>query len=165
MDKVLENRKTIRPKKQLIIIALIVLGIILVGSLIFFYNSQNNNKQQTISKDENNKINTKNIVETNDVSEVANNFGEAFNNNSQELRDSNVATWNKEKLDKAYFNLIYADKVGSYSDVYNLLSSIDYAKKNGLDINNNSYSIDQKKRDEIKLRADASVDAFKKGTF
>ncbi len=165
MDKVRKNRKTIKPKKQLIIIALIVLGIILLGSLMFFYISQNNNKQQTISQGENNKINDKKIIETNEATELAKNFGETFNNNSQELRNSNVATWNKDKLDKAYFNLIYADKVGSYNDVYNLLSSIYYAQKNGLDINNNSYGIDQKKRDEIKLRADASVEASKKGTL
>ena len=165
MDKVLENRKTIRPKKALLIILLILLSIALIISVVYYYNSQNNSKQQTISQDDNNEINAKKIVETNGAIEVAKNFGEAFNNNSQELRNSNIGTWNKEKLDKAYFNLIYADKVGSYSDVYNLLSSIDYAEKNGLDINNNSYGIDQKTRDEIKLRADKSVEASKKGTL
>jgi hypothetical protein len=46
-----------------------------------------------------------------------------------------------------------------------LLDYISFAQKNGLDINNNSYGIDQKIRDEIKLRADASVEAFKKGVL
>jgi len=164
VDKVLENRKTIRPKRALLIILLILLAIV-IGSIVYFNNRQKNSKQQTISKDDNNKINTKNIVGTNDVREVANNFGEAFNNNSQELRNSNIGTWNKEKLDIAYFNLIYADKVSSFNDVYTLLDYINYAQKNGLDINNNSFGIDQKKRDEIKLRADASVEAFKKGAL
>jgi len=165
VNKVLRNRKTIRPKKALLIILLILLTITLIISVVYYNNSQNNSKQQTLSQDDNNEINAKKIVETNEATELAKNFGESFNNNAQELRDSNVATWNKDKLDKAYFNLIYADKVGSYNDVYNLLSSIYYAEKNGLDINNNSYGIDQKKRDEIMLRADKSVESSKKGTL
>jgi hypothetical protein len=164
VDKVLENRKTIRSKKALLIFLLILLAIV-IGSIVYFNNHQKNSKQQTISQDDKNKINSKNIVETNNSIDVVKNFGEAFNNNTQELRNSNIGTWNKEKLDKAYFNLIYADKVSSFNDVYTLLDYISFAQKNGLDINNNSYGIDQKIRDEIKLRADASVEAFKKGVL
>ncbi len=86
--------------------------------------------------------------------ETVSNYGKDQAKNSQDLQGAPSESWDKEKLDKAYFNLIYADKTGSSSDVYNMLFFIEVAQKSGLDIDNNSYGIDQQDRDQIRQRAD-----------
>ena len=94
-------------------------------------------------------------IDNNDtIEDVVESNGADYNNSIKAVNNSNPTEWDRAKLDKAYFSLLYADKVGAFSQVYTMLSMIDIAQRNGLDINDNSYRIDQGKRDEIRKRAD-----------
>jgi hypothetical protein len=81
-------------------------------------------------------------------------LGEENTNVNKELKDSGLSTWDKAKLDKAYYSLVYADKIGNFTQVFATLSLIESAKKSGLNIDDNSYGIDQAMRDAIKRRAE-----------
>ena len=157
--------RKIKPNFKLPIFILFLVVFSAFSIFSFVRNKQQNAKimkdiqyQKTIQK----QVKIANLENANDVVRV---YGKEKGQYSKELQSSNSATWDKAKLDKVYFNLIYADKVGSFNDVYVMLAFVDAAKKSGLNIDDNSYGIDQTKRDEIKLRADKIVESRMKGTM
>lgn len=89
------------------------------------------------------------------VNDVVEQYSGDYSRTTAEVSTTGYKDWTKETVDKAYFNLIYADKIGAYTQVYNTLYMIESAGKNGIKIDDNSYGIDQKGRDQIKARADA----------
>ncbi len=78
-------------------------------------------------------------------------YDQALSNNSK----SDPGKWSKQDLDNAYAALLYADKVEDYNQVNTLIAYIEFAKSRGLNIDDNSYGIDQQVRDAIKQRVDA----------
>lgn len=70
---------------------------------------------------------------------------------------SSPTSWDKDKLDDAYEVLLYADKMGAYSQASAVLAQLDAAKKSGLNIDDNSYGVNQDIRDEIKSRTDERI--------
>lgn len=81
-------------------------------------------------------------------------FGADYETSLKDLQKLPPAQWDKEMLDRAYFSLLYADKVNVFTQVYTVLAMIDAAESSGLDIDNNSYGIDQSAREEMRNRAD-----------
>lgn len=135
--------------------------VILLLVIFFMWWVRNNQKDAEYQKSIQDKVA---ITNTNDVKNVVQKFGKEKGENTKDLTNSSSNVWDKAKLDKAYYNLIYADKVGSFNDVYAMLSFVDAAEKSGLNIDDNSYGVDQKERSDIKLRADKIVESRKKGT-
>lgn len=86
--------------------------------------------------------------------EIVKKFGTDYDRATKELSSKSPAEWDKASLENAYLSLLYADKVGAFTQVYTMLSLIDSARKNGVDIDDNSYGINQQKRDDIRQRAD-----------
>ena len=84
-------------------------------------------------------------------------YGVESDKATQEARNSDSTKWDKSTLDKAYVSLLYADKVGAFSQVYTMLSLIESADRSGLNVDDNSYGITQSMRDAIRQRADASA--------
>lgn len=82
-------------------------------------------------------------------------FGPAYGSAIQEVQTSDTTQWDKTMLDKAYLSLIYADKVGAFTQVNTMLAMITLAQNSGLDIDDNSYGVTQSMRDDMKQRADA----------
>ncbi len=163
-NKVTSWSRKIKPNYKLPIFILLLVIFIAFCIFLLVRNNQQNAKimknaqyQKSIQK----QVKIANLENANDVVRV---YGKEKGQYSKELQSSDSATWDKAKLDKVYFNLIYADKVGSFNDVYAMLAFIDAAKKSGLNIDDNSYGIDQTKRNEIKLRADKIVESRMKGT-
>lgn len=94
------------------------------------------------------------ITETKNVEDIIRRYEKDYNRKSKSLQNPYYAEWNKDKLDDAYFSLIYADRVGDFNQVYTILSLIENAKNNGTNIDNNSYKLNQENRELIKRRAD-----------
>jgi hypothetical protein len=63
--------------------------------------------------------------------------------------------WNKEMLNDAYAALLYADKMGAYTQVELFLGKIEAAQRNGMNIDDNLYGVNQEARDAIKARLQA----------
>jgi len=161
-SKVISWSRKLKPKFGLAMILFI--SVLLFCSIWYFYSYRKNveNKKNTeYQKSIQEKVA---IKSTQNVKEVVQKFGKESGENSKQLAESSSSSWDKAKLDKAYYNLIYADKVGSFNDVYAMLSFISTAEKSGLNIDDNSYGVDQKIRNDIKLRADKIVESRKKGT-
>lgn len=114
----------------------------------------NNQKQAEYEKRIQSLVEIKN---TSNVQDVVQRYGTTKGDNKRDLENSNSEDWNKAKLDKVYFNLLYADKVGSFNEVYAMLFFVDVAEKSGLDIDDNSYGVNQQIRSDIKSRADAKA--------
>ncbi len=103
------------------------------------------------------------VTKVTSKSNLAEQYSSDFTRTSKEVSTTGYKSWTKDTVDKAYFTLIYADKTGNFSQVYSTLYMIESAGQNGVKINDNSYGIDQKGRDEIKARADALVQKAKSG--
>lgn len=144
--------KRVSEKKLLLLFGCVILVGLLVTMYVFYVRKNQKNpiydttKQDLLasSNDENN-INT-----------VVDRYGKSYVESERSIA-SDPASWNKETLDEAYFVLMYADKISAFSQVYDSLAKIDLAKKSGLNIDNNSYGINQTIRDSIRRRADANA--------
>jgi len=88
------------------------------------------------------------------VANLVQKYSKDYGVTGEKVKRSNPSAWNREVLDEAYFTLLYADKIGDFSRVHSTLLMIELAKRNGLDIDDNSYGIDKKMRDTIRKRAD-----------
>lgn len=97
------------------------------------------------------------IKQASQVADVVQDYSADYSQAASDLQRQSYTNWNRTTLDKAYFSLIYADKIGAFSQVYNTLILIDAAKQTGVDIDDNSYGMDQKGRDEIRQRADVNA--------
>lgn len=145
-----------KPDSKLLIFVIATLLILSLVILLFQKNINNekmNKSTQTITK------NPTEILQSEDIKLVVKKYSETNNENYKDLRNSYSGNWDKTKVDKAYFNLIYADKVGSFSDVFAMLNFLQFAKQSGYDINVNSFGINQDKRDEIRIRAETASKA------
>jgi len=85
---------------------------------------------------------------------VVNKFGRDYDSATKNIRGSDPTNWDKAKLDQAYLSLVYADKIGAFTQVYTMMSYIEFAQKSGLNIDDNSYGVNQSMRDSIRERAD-----------
>lgn len=81
-------------------------------------------------------------------------YGAQYDAAYQDVASSNATQWDKVMLDKAYLVVLYADKIEAYDQVSNTLAKMQFAKANGLDLDDNSWGITGSKRDELKMRAD-----------
>lgn len=156
--------KTLTSNYRLVFLFFIIILFFVLCSVLYLLNNQN--KEANIKNAEYQKSIQKQVKITNteNVNDVVKVYGKEKDSYTKELQGTSSASWDKAKLDKVYFNLLYADKVGSFSDVYAMLAFINAAERSGLNVDDNSYGINQKIRNEIKLRADRIVEARMKGT-
>lgn len=133
-----------------VIVFLVAMALILLSLYVVpIIGKRGKSASETVVQNELPRINDSDSIE-----DVVENNGADYNESIKAVNNTNPTAWDKSKLDKAYFSLLYADKVGAFSQVYTMLSMIDLARQNGLDIDDNSYGINQSKRDEIRKRAD-----------
>lgn len=93
--------------------------------------------------------------EPDDLAQITYQYGNDYDVIASEVFSSNPADWDRAMLDKAYFVLVYADKIGDFSQAKNVLYRVEKAEVSGVDIDSNGLGIDQAKRSEINSRADA----------
>ncbi|MCA9332994.1 hypothetical protein KDA00_03925, partial [Candidatus Saccharibacteria bacterium] len=125
------------PLGLIVLVLLIIVTLVNVG----FYVNKKNKTNDTPINEESTK-NLRDITNNSDAGSLAQQFGRDYDMTKKEVKNSNPANWDKEMLDKAYFNLLYADKAGAFTEVYEFLSVIEVAQKIGVNIDDNSYGID-----------------------
>lgn len=145
-----------RRSKKLVIIIVGVIAVLAVGGYLLMTLRNKTDTQTTNEKD------LTKIAETKDVKSVVEQYGDDKQEIAKEVRSSTSKQWDKTMLDKAYFNLIYADKTGSFTEVYTLLSLLDIAGESGVNIDDNSYGIDEADRDAMRERADTAAKQAKR---
>ena len=141
---------TRKGSKRLRFFSLSAVGIVVLLGLYWFY-THDTAPPLTAGRD------LTKIKQTTQVADVVRDYSADYSQAASELQKNSYTNWNRTTLDKAYFSLIYADKIGAFTQVYNTLILIDSAKQTGIDIDDNSYGMDQKGRDEIRQRAEVSA--------
>ena len=143
-----KNRKIIKVAA----IALAVALILTAGGYLgyrYYKNRQNSasttDSREVIFKKE--MLNPNSSDETR-ASAVAS-YSEDYGKSLEATSNTNPAKWDKAKVDDAYVTLLYVNKMGSFSQTLQYIALLEIAKAGGVDIDNNSYGIDQRTRDEI----------------
>jgi hypothetical protein len=143
----------------ILVIALITLGMYIVLKWRKTNATAKKSPSTTLSIQE-----QKHIVNNTDVSSVVQTYGKSQDVITKEVQASNPNKWDKTMLDKAYFSLLYYDKVGDFSHVNQMLFMISLAQKSGLNIDNNSFGVNQKARDAMQLKASQLAQKKAQGT-
>ncbi len=143
-----KNRKIIK----VVTIVLAVAVALIVGWYFGYkyYKSRQNSSSTTNSREvifKKEMLNPNSSDETR-ASAVAS-YSEDYGNSLQATSNTNPAKWDKAKVDDAYVTLLYVNKMGSFSQTLQYIALLEIAKAGGVDIDNNSYGIDQRTRDEI----------------
>lgn len=149
--------KMSRRRLTLIIVAVSVV-LLLVGLILWYFFDRNSG-----SSDEPAPLNystaLQSIADTNsevkDMERFVSEYGQYFDEASDKVLTSNASKWNQEDVNRAHLTLVYADRVGLFTQVLSIHSQISYAKTSGIDVDNNVASIGQAERDSILERANA----------
>lgn len=142
-------------KKRL---AILLVGIVVaLVAIIWGYGELRSSTQKT-----NEETYTDAFTKSNDSdatkSRLVDQYGQKYDTTYAEVKTSNPANWDKAMLDKACIVLLYADKMNAQAQVYAVLSMMELAKARGLNIDDNSYGVNQGMRDAILQRAKAQTD-------
>jgi len=140
-----------RPGKKGIVLAVLVVAAAGAGVFLYQRSREESAPAQPPSAQQ------LKIKDTTNVEDVVKRYGQDYDDSSKEITNKNYTEWDKTTLDKAYFSLLYADKAGLFTQVYQTLALIEGAKMNGLNVDDNGYGIGQAERDAIKQRADKIV--------
>lgn len=144
-----KTRSAGRPKQSWRAVKLTAIALVLLGGYWFFIRDNNSEVNNT-------EGDLVNIKQSTNVQDVVRRYGASYTQAIDLINKTPYAGWDRQTLDKAYFSLLYADKIKAYTQVKSTLFLVESAKRGGLDIDDNSYGIDQKKRDEIRNRAIAN---------
>ncbi len=143
-------KKKRRPKKILVVFVVVVIVALAIGGVFLYKHykkpSTNNIVPELLKSDTSDSA-KQHIVEE---------YNAKYSSTTSKASGTSPNKWDKATLDDAYTSLLYADKIGAFTQVYNMLAQIDAAQKSGLNIDNNSYGITQAMRDTIKSRADTA---------
>jgi len=153
----LRQRISSLSRTQIIKIALISAGVLVVFLLgLYIYGETRNPSQPTEEQAYAQEfLGSDNSDET--VSRLVGQYGEQYDQLYEKVTLSDPSQWNKETLDEAYVALLYADKIGAFNQVNTLLGFIDAADRTGLNVDNNSYDINQSMREAMQQSANESA--------
>ncbi len=89
------------------------------------------------------------------IDELVVSYGKFYDAAISDLDSIASTDWTQEDIDKAHFCLIYADKIGDYSQAGSLLLMIDEVKKSGVDVDTNTLGVTAADREAIAKRLEA----------
>ena len=142
--------------------------IVISLGLIFYYGYNNRTKPTTTNKPSaEQQAYSKDFINSNNSEEnkakLSDKYSQAYADSLQSISGSNPAEWNREKVNNACATLLYANKMGSYSQALQYLALLDEAKANGVNIDDNDYGVNQKLRDEIYTKSKEASDKASQG--
>ena len=147
-------KKNFTSKKYLIVISALFISLV-VG--IIFLTNKKDQEPVSISKEEQYAKDLQNSDSSDESkSQIVADYGKDYDSTISKVTNARPNEWNKTMLDEAYKSLLYADKIGAFTQVNTLLSTIDAMQRSGLDIDDNSYSVNQEVRASIKDRANVN---------
>ncbi|GEM_PF-4207350 len=94
-----------------------------------------------------------NFLDQHDTVDVLEEYSQKVDSASKEVQNSDIKKWDRKMLDNIYLMLLYADRLGDFNQVNTLLAHLNYASKYGVNIDDNSYGIDDATREAISERA------------
>ena len=145
------GNKSRKPLAAVTIVLAVALALIVGG--YFGYKYYVNRQDSVITTDSREVIFKKEMLNPNSSDETrasaVASYSEDYGNSLQATSNTNPAKWDKAKVDDAYVTLLYVNKMGSFSQTLQYIALLEIAKAGGVDIDNNSYGIDQRTRDEI----------------
>lgn len=163
-DKISLGMKTGAPRRKKLKVALCLLIVVLLigaaGLWYFFVYKAGKGQEQSAQAEQNSTYvsGAANIKQTsNDNSAAMQDLAKKYSNQCNEITKSLVQTtfsaWGRDELDKAYFCLTYADKVGDVQQMKFILAMLKSVSDAKVDIDNNSLGIKQQQRDAYTARS------------
>jgi predicted negative regulator of RcsB-dependent stress response len=145
------SNKSRKPLAVVTIMLAVALALIVGG--YFGYKYYKNRQDSAITTDSREVIFKKDMLNPNSSDETrasaVASYSEDYGKSLEATSNTNPAKWDKAKVDDAYVTLLYVNKMGSFSQTLQYIALLEIAKAGGVDIDNNSYGIDQRTRDEI----------------
>lgn len=140
-------------KKKFYFVGLIIFSIILI-SIIFYIRLRDDSSSTGEQPDEVSFAELINSGNEEDKTKLVDIYGEDYQAAVERNLNPDFNGWDEQKVNDVYITLLYADKVGDFSQVYTSLSMLEMMKTAGVDIDSNIYGVTQETRDVIKAKAD-----------
>ncbi len=155
------NKKTRLILFVALIIALLV-GAIIVYVLVSRQADGPVEKTQSLAIDLNKK--TAEIAQTDSqigTEKLVDEFGQSYDMAYKNTVETPVSKWDESLINQAHLCLLYADKIGAYSEAQTMYYKIQFVKDAGKDVDANAARVTQAQRDEILERANTLQDAVR----
>lgn len=152
-----ESVDTSVSKKKKIIIVIAIVAVLILGGVAAWYFlimqpakdvAPVNNNQSTNYEAAADEI-KKTTLSEEEIAKVVDNYGPQYDAALKEVQESHPLKWDQSLIDKAHFCLLYADKVGSLSQVESIYYQIFAAQQSGINVDANSAGLNQPTREEI----------------
>lgn len=149
--------KVVSKKKKIIVVVAVVAAVLVLGGVAAWYfltmqsakdeapvkNSQSINYEEAADEIK------KTTLSSEELAKIVDNYGPQYDAALLEIQKSLPLKWDQALLDKAHFCLLYADKVGSRSQVESIYYQIFAAQQAGINVDANSAGVNQQAREEI----------------
>lgn len=149
--------KIVSKKKKILVLVAVGALILAVGGVTAWYflskqsvkeessanNTQLTNYEAAADEIKNTPLSNEELVK------IVDNYGPQYDAALNDLQRSLPLKWDQALVDKAHFCLLYADKVGSSSQVVSIYYQIFAAQQAGINVDNNSAGLNQQAREEI----------------
>lgn len=144
-------------KKRIFVILIVVIILVVAGGAAAWYLVSSNNRSSeaptTSKQSEQYKKASSDIkaatLSDEEVATIVRDYGANYDRTLEEVQKSNPSKWDQSIIDKAHFCLLYADKVGSRSQVESLYYQIYAAQQSGINVDTNSAGVTQQQREEM----------------
>ncbi len=88
------------------------------------------------------------------VATIVDEYGPSYYTSLEDITTTESSKWTPEQITKAYICLLYSEKIGSYTQVLDIISRIENAERKGLKVDNNGAKVTKEQRAEIKRQAE-----------
>lgn len=142
-------------KQKGLVVGVSVLLVVLAGSAATYYITRSNSADQQedpiayVQESEDTEIGTLKLVDK---------YSGEYSETLDEVRGVAIQDWDDTTVEKAYFCLLYADKIGDFTQVNSMLFLIESAKQQGVDVDYDSRGVGSKELGEIQKRASARAE-------
>ena len=131
-----QKNKLSTAKKIVIIVASVVVLTAIVLTVWFLVFKKSDTEKEPTLTDRANEIANVNTDSSDELSQMIGESQSAYEEYFNEILHTDSTTWTTEDIEKVYYCLAYASKVGLYQDATSLLANIDYAVANGVQVYN-----------------------------
>ena len=130
-----KNKLSTTKKIVIIVASVIMLAAIVSAVWLLVFKKSDTVKEPTLT-DRANEIANVNTDSSDELSQMIGESQSAYEEYFNEILHTDSTTWTMEDIEKVYYCLAYASKVGLYQDATSLLANIDYAVANGVQVYN-----------------------------
>ena len=135
-----QKNKLSTTKKIVIIVASVIVLAAIVLAVWFLVSRKSDTEKEPTLTDRANEIANVNTDSSDELSQMIGESQSAYEEYFNEILHTDSTTWTTEDIEKVYYCLAYASKVGLLQDAITLMANIDYAISNGVQVYSDSFT-------------------------